>query len=265
MHESTVDIEGRRFGLVDFGGPGTPLLALHGSFGRGAQWAGLAARLGPEFRVLGLDQRGHGRSEHGGDFGRAEFVADAAGLLRQLDLGPVAVLGHSLGGLTAFQLAARHPELVRALVVEDYGAVMRSPEVADPVLPLTGFPLLADTEEQLRAALAPLVGPALDYFLASAVRTAQGWRLCFDYADMAATQLGGLGEFWADWHAVRCPVLLLRGEHSPLLPKDLAAAMVREGVRLVEMSGCAHWLHDDDPDAFAEAVRIFLRSAMMPA
>ena len=42
------------------------------------------------------------------------------------------VLGHSLGGVTAYQLAAQHPELVRALIIEDVGAVMRRPEV--PIL-----------------------------------------------------------------------------------------------------------------------------------
>ncbi|MCO1576175.1 alpha/beta hydrolase [Crossiella sp. SN42] len=259
MIESTVDLGGRRFGWVDFGGAGAPILLLHGSFGRGSQFARLAADLAPEYRVLALDQRGHGRSEHGGDFGRAEFVADAAAFLRHLDLGPLPVLGHSLGGLNAYQLAARHPELVRALVVEDFGAVMRAPEIEHPELDLTGWPLLADTEEELRAQIAQRV-PVLDYFMASAIQTAQGWRLCFDYADLAATQRGGLGDHWADWLAVTCPALLLRGEHSPMLPAALAKEMVRPGVELVELAGCGHWIHDDDPAAFAEAVRGFLRT-----
>lgn len=258
MIESIVELRGRRFGWTDFGGPGAPILALHGSFGRGGQFARLAADLGAEFRVIALDQRGHGRSQHGGDFGRAEFVADAAEFLRHLDLGPLPVLGHSLGGLNAYQLAARHPELVSALIVEDFGAVMRAPEIPHPELDLTGWPLLADTEDDLRAAIAKLV-PVTDYFMASAIQTAQGWRLCFDYADLAAVQRGGLGDHWAAWRAITCPTLLLRGEHSPMLPADLAAAMVRPGVELIEIPGTGHWIHDDDPLAFAEAVRAFLR------
>ncbi|MCK2238711.1 MULTISPECIES: alpha/beta fold hydrolase [unclassified Crossiella] len=258
MIESTVDLQGRRFGHVDFGGPGRPVLALHGSFGRGSQFARLAAELGEEFRVLALDQRGHGNSAHGGDFGRAEFVADAAEFLRHLDLGPLPVLGHSLGGLNAFQLAARHPDLVSSLIVEDFGAVMRTPEVEHPELDLTGWPLLAGSAAELRAAVARLV-PVVDYFMASAIETAQGWRLCFDYADLAATQRGGLGDHWPDWLAVRCPILLLRGQHSPMLPAALAADMVRPGVELVELPGCGHWIHDDDPAGFAAAVRGFLR------
>ena len=99
------------------------MLALHGSFGRGAVFAALAERLQGAARVVALDQRGHGLAEHGGPFSRDEFVADAAAVIDRLGSAPVVVLGHSLGGITAYQPAAQHPDLVRALIIEDIGAV----------------------------------------------------------------------------------------------------------------------------------------------
>jgi pimeloyl-ACP methyl ester carboxylesterase len=65
----------------------------------------------------------------------------------------VLVLGHSLGGITAYQLAARYPELVRALVIEDVGAVMRSPEVEHPILDVRGWPTRAPSLVALAEAI----------------------------------------------------------------------------------------------------------------
>lgn len=81
---------------MDFGGAGELVLALHGSFGRGAVFAPIADRLQGAARVAALDQRGHGLAEHDGPFTRAEFVADAAAVIDRLGSCPVVVLGHSL-------------------------------------------------------------------------------------------------------------------------------------------------------------------------
>ncbi|WP_333755273.1 alpha/beta fold hydrolase [Streptomyces sp. IBSBF 3352] len=67
------------------------------------------------------DQRGHGFSDRGPDFSREGYIADATALLTHLGLERPVVLGHSLGGVNAYQFAARHPGLVRALVIEDIG------------------------------------------------------------------------------------------------------------------------------------------------
>ncbi|MEV0441323.1 alpha/beta hydrolase [Streptomyces spectabilis] len=113
---------GHRLSYCDHGGPGPALLALHGHFGDGATFAALARALAGRCRVIALDQRGHGRSDRTEDYSRRGYVDDAAAVLRHLGLTDVVVLGHSLGGVNAYQLAARHPHLVRALVVEDIGA-----------------------------------------------------------------------------------------------------------------------------------------------
>ena len=104
-------------------GAGQPLLALHGHLGSGRVWAPLASAL-PGWRVVAPDQRGHGRAGEPGDYSRRAYVADAARLIEELELAPAVVLGHSLGGVNAYQLAAWRPELVRAVIVEDAPAQM---------------------------------------------------------------------------------------------------------------------------------------------
>ncbi|HEV7450212.1 MAG TPA: alpha/beta hydrolase [Pseudonocardiaceae bacterium] len=214
MEQTMVRVRGRMLSWVDFGGVGPTVLVLHGSFGRGAVFAPVADRLQGAARVVALDQRGHGLSDHGGPYTRAEFVADAAAVIHRLGSDPVVVLGHSLGGITAYQLAARHPELVRALIVEDVGAVMRQPGVPHPVLDVCGWPHSAPTREALAEAIRAQGVPDVDYFLRSAVAGERGWRLLFDYDGMMAIQHHGLGDWWSDWLGSTCPALLLHGRHS---------------------------------------------------
>jgi pimeloyl-ACP methyl ester carboxylesterase len=266
MSQTMVRVRGRLLSWVDFGGVGPTVLALHGSFGRGAVFAALAQRLRGIVRVVALDQRGHGLADHGGPFTRSEFVADAAAVIDQLGSDPVVVLGHSLGGITAYQLAAQHPELVRALIVEDVGAVMRQPEVCHPVLDVRNWPRCAPTREALAEAIRAHGVPDADYFLHSAVVDEQGWRLLFDYDEMMAVQHHGLGDWWCDWLASRCPALLLHGQHSTLLSTDMAHQMVRRrpDTQLVAFPHAGHWIHDDDPAGCAAAILDFLATISDP-
>lgn len=236
------------------------MLALHGSFGRGIVFASLAERLTTRVRLIALDQRGHGMADHGGPFTREEFVADAAAFITALGIGPVLVLGHSLGGITAYQLAARHPELVRALIIEDVGAVMRKPQIEHPMLDVRGWPTRAPSLAALAEAIRTQGVPDASYFLHSAVPDGDSWRLLFDPDEMMDVQRHGLGDWWSDWLDSSCPALLLRGGRSMLLPSRLAADMAhrRPHTTLVELPAAGHWIHDDDPDGCAEAILHFL-------
>ncbi|WP_431887864.1 alpha/beta fold hydrolase [Nocardiopsis alba] len=257
-------LRGRRFGLLDFGGDGVPLIALHGTFGRASTFSATASYLAPEFRIIALDQRGHGRSDHGGDLGSDAFVDDALALLEHLDQGPALLLGHSMGGVVAYRLAARRPDLVRALVIEDVGSVTDASELEHPVFDVTDWPSSFPDRNALADFLVGQGVPALGYFMDSAHEHAGRWRLRFDHEDMMAVQHGNAGDFRADWAASAHPTLLLRGGNSPLLSRERAEEMVRArpGTRLRELAGCGHWVHLDDPRGHAEQVRTFLHEVL---
>jgi pimeloyl-ACP methyl ester carboxylesterase len=88
------------------GGDGRPaVLLLHGLLGRASHWAETARRLAPRYRAIALDQRGRGPSAHPQEPSAPEvYAADATAAVEQLGLGPVVVVGHGTGALTACHL-----------------------------------------------------------------------------------------------------------------------------------------------------------------
>src|ERR1700730_3236540 len=100
-------------------GSGPPLLAIMGMSGRALHWGEpFLAALREDFEVLVYDHRGVGASSHlDGPISIVQLAEDAAGLLRALGLESAHVLGISMGGMVAQELALAHPELVRTLTL----------------------------------------------------------------------------------------------------------------------------------------------------
>lgn len=247
-----------RLAYVDTGGAGDPILALHGTFGRGRAWMTLADRLGPAWRVIGLDQRGHGLSDEPGEYGREAFLADAADAIEALGIGPAVVVGHSLGALNAYQLAARRPDLVRAFVAVDVPV-----EVGDFTNPwLDEFPERFPTLRALQSAIGEQIRGfgSVDHFQESAFEDERGWGFHWRPAAMHATKRGVIGTWWDDWTGSDQPALLVRGGASPVVPLDHAMEMIerRPGTDLVTIDGAGHDLYLTHHHEFANAVTTFL-------
>ncbi len=102
------------------GGSKPPLLLLHGITDSGLCWTRVARALEQDYDVIMLDARGHGLSD-GPETGFSTEIlaADVAGFIQALQIQQPYVLGHSMGGATAVALAARYPNLVRAILLED--------------------------------------------------------------------------------------------------------------------------------------------------
>lgn len=115
-----VQVAGGSLRVAAWSGSVEPILAVHGITSTSRSWPFLAAELGQP--VLAPDLRGRGRSNHlPGPYGMATHAEDCAAVIRATGDQPLVVVGHSMGGFVATVLAARHPELVRALVLVDGG------------------------------------------------------------------------------------------------------------------------------------------------
>lgn len=248
------DIDGRTLSYLDFGGTGRPVIALHGHMSEGASFADTAARLSPGLRLIALDQRGHGHSDRAADYSRAGYLADILALLDHLGLERAVLLGHSLGGINAYQFAARHPERVEAFIDAD-GPASLGLDGHNPLGFVAALPYEAPTREELVGAM----GPMADHFAALVRERADGsWGLPFHPLDIVESEDQVHGDHWADCLASTCPALLIRAAHG-VIPADQAAAMRarRPGTRMVELD-TDHFAYANDPEGFAKAVNEFL-------
>ena len=117
----TVLVEGTRLHFHRMGGSGRPvLLLLHGITDDGSCWTRVARDLEADFDIVMPDARGHGRSDSvGPDLSVARLASDVAGLLDELGIAEALAFGHSMGAITAVELAASRPDLVRGCILED--------------------------------------------------------------------------------------------------------------------------------------------------
>lgn len=95
------------------------MVLLHGLGAAKEHWAPVAGALGRDHRLVALDVRGHGGSDHTGAYSFALMAADVVDVLDQLALRDVVLVGHSMGAAVAYRVAVDRPDLVRRLVAED--------------------------------------------------------------------------------------------------------------------------------------------------
>ncbi|HEV2783267.1 MAG TPA: alpha/beta hydrolase [Actinophytocola sp.] len=251
-----------RPGVIEFGGAGQGILLLHGLMGRATTWWSVARWLTRYGRVVGLDARGHGRSPHRGGLWRTEdFVADAAALIGELDLAPAVVIGHSMGGLHAWALAATHPALVRAVVVEDMAPDQRGRTVDAWRAYFDSWPVPFAALAHVRE----FFGPYGDYFTECMEERADGYHLIADLDELYAIAAEwGERDYWALVERVRCPLLALEAARSAMPAGqlvDLAARTAGPAKHLV-VPDSGHVIHSDAPEAYRGAVEAFLSAVL---
>lgn len=212
-----------RLSYLDYGGESdNVLLLLHGHLGKARTFSEVAAQF-PDFHVMGLDQRGHGWSGHpeDRDYSREGYIGDILAFIRTvLDGRPVTLLGHSLGGLNAYQFAARYPELVKAVIVEDIGA-----EIQGDLSFAEKLPERTGSLRELREALKQAGLKNIDYFIEGSFEDEKGWGLRCDLPGMRISQENCNGAWWDDWLSSTCPILLIHGRQSFVMDEAQAERM----------------------------------------
>jgi 3-oxoadipate enol-lactonase len=245
-------------------GQGEPLLFIHGLGSSIRDWQYQIGHFSGRYRVIALDLRGHGRSDKPpGPYISELFASDFAEVLRLLGVGPAHVVGLSLGGFIACQLAVDHGDLVRSLVVVNSVPDLPRDTLRDRFRIATAL--------MLRQLIARFFGMrALGRFL--------GKKL-FPRADQEELRQTFI-ERWAenDRHAylsslatvsewnlehrvgdISCPTCLISGEHD-FFPLALKEDFVRKmsNARLVVIRDSGHFTPLDEPDRFNESVVEFL-------
>lgn len=246
----------RRLAVWEWGDPANPevLVCVHGLTRTGRDFDPLARALVDRYRVVCPDIPGRGRSEWlsgPAEYAYPVYLQALACLLARIGAEAVDWVGTSMGGLLGLMLAAQTGTPIRRLVLNDIGPAVPAAALgriasyagADP-----RFGSLAEAEAYLRRIHAPF-GPLADDDWADLARHSVrplpegGYALHYDPAIGTALGQGPFQnvDLWDVWDAVACPVFVLRGRDSDVLPPDVAARMAaKPGVEIVEFSGVGH-------------------------
>lgn len=240
--------------LHDEGGVGEPILLLHGLMGSAQTWRRQVPWLREFGHVYTYDAPGHRRPPPA-SLDTESFVAD---LIRHTEgIGRSIVLGHSMGALHGWCLAAARPDLVSALVVEDIAPDFRGRTADGWAAMIRAWPQPFVSEAAAYEYFGDVAGR---YFLDSFERREDGWYLHGDVDVFEAISAEwGTRHFWAQWDSVRVPTLLIEGEAGITPPGQMAEMHTRGPVTThVVVPGAAHLVHDEQPGIYREVVTEFL-------
>ncbi len=269
-----------RLAVRTLGDAGPWVVFVHGLFGQGKNWTTIGKGLAGSHRVTLVDLPNHGHSPWTDRVDYLDMVELLATELEQF-AEPVTLVGHSMGGKVAMQLALRRPELLRALVVVDIAPVAYPPtggrtddpdEEASPfaafIEAMRGLDLDAlrtrdEADQALRSAVPSRM--VRSFLLQSLVREGLGtdggwrWRLNLDLLGRDLDELRGFPQP-PPGASFEGPVLWIAGANSHyVLPEDRPHMdALFPATRLVKIKDAGHWVHSEQPEVFLETLRRFL-------
>jgi pimeloyl-ACP methyl ester carboxylesterase len=265
--QRTLPIGGLALHALEWGEPGRPALCfLHGGSAHAHWFDAVVPAFVDRYHVLSLDQRGHGSSQWAADpaYATEDFTRDLLGVMDALGWARMTVVGHSMGGHNAMAFAAWHPERVERLVVVDSRPAIPADRLQTMHRRGDRGPMRHETlDSALRSfRLLPretVADPRLLEHLAREGIAEREGRFLYRF-DPACNGRRRPTDGWALLERITAPTLLVRGEHSPILPRGMAADMLARlpRARLVEIPGTYHHLVLDAPVPFAKVLDEFL-------
>ena len=271
--DELIELRGLRFHYRDWTSQqvnAPDLVLLHGYTGHCRSWDAFAKVMSKQYRVLALDQRGHGETEwaRADQYGTMEMVADLDAFVSALRLESFVLLGLSMGGMVAIAYAGMRPVQLARLVIVDIAPEIAVEGIQNIQQSVARSDVFDSVEDAFRRARAdnpvPPEGHHYDRVRASLMRTDEGkWTYRYDRAlrDPGNQRLRlAVEEGWDSVASFNVPTLLIRGEHSPLLSRDVADKFVSiaTNCQLVEVPGSGHPVPLDKPEGFLDAVQTFL-------
>jgi pimeloyl-ACP methyl ester carboxylesterase len=259
-----VDTNGIRLHYTRTGGAKPPLVLAHGVTDDGLCWSPVAEVLAPDYDVIMIDARGHGLSGAPlQGYTPIEQADDLAGLIRALDLKSPIVLGHSMGAATTLVLAARYPQLPRAIALED------PPPWWDPDYER---PNNLEWQARMRAWLIPLKQQSRQAILEAQRVAEPGWSdaelepWVDSKLHFSLNFFNDLSDPGLDWvvllRQVICPVLLITGDvdAGALVTPQAALALKAyvPQVQVAHIAGAGHSIRRDQFMLYMQAVQPFL-------
>jgi pimeloyl-ACP methyl ester carboxylesterase len=274
--------DGLELHLLEWSQDGVPMILIHG-FGNEAHiWDDFAPSVAEAYRVIAIDQRGHGESDWDsqGRYDYENLVADLEAVIDGQGFERVVLVGHSLGGRVSMLYAGRHPEKVAGFVIVDSapeldprGTIRIRQDVEEHRDPSFAGP--EEYERYLSTAYPAAKPAALRRMAQHALKQREDGRyeLKMDQAlrgfgsekldaeAMREREERHTAQLWEALEKTPCPTLVVRGAASDIVSADVADRMAEEVLpngSLAVVGQAGHSVMTDNPDGFREAVCEFV-------
>ena len=274
-----VEANGLRFHYREWGDTRTrhAVVLLHGYAETSEAWTETAQDLAREFRVIAIDQRGHGQSDRATDrdYTRATQMEDLEAIIQSLGLRSVTLIGHSMGGANAICFAAEHPEMTTALVVvETAPEVLRSGIETIRRLLATGatFASLNDAIESFREFFPYATTEQIERRVRASLTVNDDGAYVWDFDPIFRDPTSRppdpdpgqrrLSDLWDCVDRVQCPTMIVRGSETDMLTPEAIQRLHRRvsGSRVSRIEDAGHSVPTDQPAALSLNIREFLQS-----
>jgi esterase len=275
-NDRQVKLRGLSFHYREWPSGGPTLLLLHGLCSHAHTFDRVAQALADRYRVVALDQRGHGETDWAASYSWPEWVEDIDALRKHLGVDRLTLLGHSSGGWFAYLYAGLHPSAVERLLVAEAAPLdVSAPPPAraaagDAFYGSAGFSSVEEAIELARSTGTRATELELrERTIHNLKMTADGrWIFRYDPRVLEARDRAELRpppeEEWRIAAGINCPTLVLRGGASSFTTSDLARQRTERlcallaDCHIVTVPEAGHGLWMDQPDVTIEAIRGFL-------
>ncbi len=258
-------------------GQGQTVIIAHGLYGSSDNWMTIANALSTQFEVILVDMRNHGQSPHSPEHSYPDLASDLLELINEFHLVNPAIIGHSMGGKAAMQLALDHPDKIAKLVVVDIAPTSYitgenyAPQAQEHVkiisalqsLPLQQITSRIEAEQLLSKSVQPMA--VVRFLLKNMERNDLGgfyWKLNLAALDHNLGNLmGGVHPTGHHTAPADMPTLFIKGELSPYInierDKEVIASLFPQS-HITTIPKAGHWVHAEQTSKFLEKLNDFL-------
>ena len=245
-----------------------PVVLLHGLFGKQDNLNQLKQYLLADYKVISVDLRNHGMSEWHQDMDYKVMSQDLLGLLTELNLEKVHLLGHSMGGKVAMATALLAPEKISSLMVADIAPVNylqdRHSAVFSALRQVASSPAITSRREADILMSKMLPEPAVRQFLLKSFDSTRSSRWQFNLDALQAHYSEIMGWNYTSQLKYTGPVLFIKGGASNYLQSEHHNAIKEHfpNAKAQIIPGAGHWLHAEKPAIFNGIIKRFLEQQL---
>jgi len=244
-------------------GNGKPIIILHGLFGSSDNWLTIGKQLSNDHLVYIPDQRNHGQSFHSAEFNYQLMADDLYHFIKQHGIIDPVVIGHSMGGKVAMNLAVKHKEIISILVVIDI-APKHYPVHHDEIL--KGLEAINPEEVNSRAEADTILAEYVpangtrNFLLKNLSRDPNGgyrWKLNLS---VISENIEKVGEGLSPYEPYLGPTLFITGGESHYI-SNMDLPLIKEvfpNSKVTSIPDAGHWVHAEKPTELVATLRAFI-------